>query len=77
MPPDKPATQAKWFDIWAAGVAINTMCVQHGFTGIVKQLGKQSSRLLPPKQVSYATTGARGTVESIRDSEAHRFSRRR
>ena len=30
----------RWVDIWAAGVAVNTMCIQHGFTGKGVWLGK-------------------------------------
>ena len=40
MPLNLPPTRASWFDIWAAGVAVNTMCVQHGFTGTSLWLGK-------------------------------------
>ena len=40
MPDNIPPTKASWFDIWAAGVAINTMCVQFGFKGEVRQLGE-------------------------------------
>ena len=39
MPSNLPPTEAKWFDVWAAGVAVNTMCVQHGFTGTAVGLG--------------------------------------
>ena len=42
MAPHLPPTAAKWFDIWAAGVAVNTMCIQHGFTGIAVGLGKST-----------------------------------
>ena len=39
-------TRADWFAIWAAGVEIETMCVQHGFNGTVSHLGKQPSTSL-------------------------------
>lgn len=39
MPRNLPPTIASWFDIWAAGVAVNTMCVQHGFSGTGVWLG--------------------------------------
>lgn len=39
MPPDSAPTEATWFDIWAAGVAVNTMCIQHEFTGNAIMLG--------------------------------------
>lgn len=42
MPHNLPPTNARWFDIWAAGVAVNTMCVHHGFTGTGFGLGKSS-----------------------------------
>ena len=44
MAPNQDPTQATWFDIWAAGVAINTVCVQHGLAGRVTDLGMFLSR---------------------------------
>ena len=40
MPSNLPPTRAKWSDIWAGGVAVNTMCVQHGLTGTAKWFGR-------------------------------------
>ena len=40
MPRHLPPTKASWFDIWAAGVAANTMYVQQGFTDTGVWLGK-------------------------------------
>ena len=40
MPSDSPPTLARWLDIWEAAVAVNTMCIQHGFTGKAVWLGK-------------------------------------
>ena len=39
-PADHPQTLASWYDIWLAGVAINTMCVQNGMSGSAIILGK-------------------------------------
>ncbi|KAM0802522.1 hypothetical protein BDR22DRAFT_961414 [Usnea florida] len=39
MPSNLPPTRARWFDIWAGGVAVNTMCVKYGFTGTANSLG--------------------------------------
>ncbi|KAI4280941.1 MAG: hypothetical protein L6R35_005793, partial [Caloplaca aegaea] len=33
-----PLDKVAWFDIWAAGVEIMTMCVQHGMSGVVGSL---------------------------------------
>ncbi|KAF6227539.1 hypothetical protein HO173_012178 [Letharia columbiana] len=38
MTPSKFGTKAKWFEIWAAGVPVNTMCIQHGFSGDNEQI---------------------------------------
>lgn len=40
MPQGVEPTLASWFDIWAAGVAVNTMCIKHGFTGTALWLGR-------------------------------------
>ena len=40
MPSSLPPTKARWSDIWKAGIAVNTMCIQHGFTGKAVWLGK-------------------------------------
>ncbi len=40
MTPSKFGTKANWFAIWAAGVAVNTMCIQHGFSGTAIHLGE-------------------------------------
>ena len=40
MPYDLPPTKARWRDIWRAGIAVNTMCIKHGFTGKGVGLGK-------------------------------------
>ena len=37
MTPSKFGTD--WFEIWAAGVAVNTMCIQRGFSGTGLHLG--------------------------------------
>ena len=38
--PGTQMTQSTWFDIWAAGIEIQTLCVEHGFNGTVSGLGK-------------------------------------
>lgn len=37
-----PASRTKesWFSVWAAAIAVNTMCIQYGFTGKADNLGK-------------------------------------
>ena len=40
MPPSKFRTTADWFDSWAAGIALNTTYIQHGFLSRVIYLGK-------------------------------------
>lgn len=37
-----PPSHAVWFDIWAAGVAINTMCVKKGMVGVAGHIGKSN-----------------------------------
>lgn len=32
--------RGKWFDIWAAGVEINTLCIKYGLVGKVENIGK-------------------------------------
>ncbi|KAL9047481.1 MAG: hypothetical protein Q9206_006746 [Seirophora lacunosa] len=39
MAPNLAPTLETWFKIWAAGVAVNTMCVQHGMMGKAVSLG--------------------------------------
>ncbi|CAD6592829.1 MAG: hypothetical protein ASARMPRED_006741 [Alectoria sarmentosa] len=31
-------TRASWWDIWSAGVAVNTLCIQNGLTGTSSDL---------------------------------------
>lgn len=33
-------TKASWWDIWTAGVAVNTLCIQNGLKGTSSDLGK-------------------------------------
>lgn len=40
---DTDFEKSSWINIWAAGVEINTLCVQHGMTGVVQQIGKLCS----------------------------------
>ena len=42
MPDGQAPTACSWYDIWAAGVVINTLCIQNGRTGIVEQLGSRA-----------------------------------
>ncbi|KAL9002841.1 MAG: hypothetical protein Q9188_004266 [Gyalolechia gomerana] len=37
--PEAGSVSGRWFDIWAAGVDIWTMCVQNSMSGIVTDLG--------------------------------------
>ena len=30
----------KWIDVWAAGVEIQTLCIQHGLIGSIFEIGK-------------------------------------
>ena len=39
MKPNPSLERAAWFDIWAAGVEIHTLGVQHGLSGMVHYLG--------------------------------------
>ena len=40
MPTTGELTKASWWDIWTAGVAVNTLCIQNGLKGIASDLGK-------------------------------------
>ena len=41
IPPTWPSlSRARWVDLWEAGIALNTMCIQHGMTGTAYQLGE-------------------------------------
>ena len=40
MTPSRFATNANWLRIWEAGVAVNTLCIQHGFSGTAYHLGR-------------------------------------
>ncbi|KAL8749643.1 MAG: hypothetical protein Q9184_006728 [Pyrenodesmia sp. 2 TL-2023] len=40
MVPARPYDSAAWYDIWAAGEAINAMCVRRGEEGVASHLGK-------------------------------------
>ena len=40
MADNAPPTTEYWFNIWAAGIEISTMCLQYGFTGRVDDLGE-------------------------------------
>ncbi|KAL8983205.1 MAG: hypothetical protein Q9177_005040 [Variospora cf. flavescens] len=49
-----PLDKVAWFDIWAAGVEIMTMCVQHGMSGVVGSLeGTPTAQdsLPPPESI--------------------------
>ena len=37
-----PPSHAVWFDVWAAGVALNTMCVKKGMVGVAGRIGKSN-----------------------------------
>ena len=39
MAPNVPATMSSWWEIWTAGVAVETMCVQRGMAGTAINLG--------------------------------------
>ena len=69
MPSNLPPTIAKWSDIWAGGVAVNTMCVQHGFTGTAQWFGGQSLGQAPLTLILRLHTSivvfAQGVVELI------------
>ena len=41
--------QASWYDLWAAGVAINEMCVRTGQLGTASDIG-ESQPLLEPRK---------------------------
>ena len=40
MPTTGDVTKASWWDIWTAGVAVNTLCIQNGLKGTSSDLGK-------------------------------------
>ena len=40
MPTTADVTRASWWDIWTAGVAVNTLCIQNGLKGTSSDLGK-------------------------------------
>lgn len=40
MPTTGEVTKASWWDIWTAGVALNTLCIQNGLKGTSSDLGK-------------------------------------
>lgn len=40
MPVTGDVTRASWWDIWTAGVAVNTLCIQNGLKGTSSDLGK-------------------------------------
>lgn len=40
MPTTGDVTKASWWDIWTAGVAVNTLCIQNGLKGTSNDLGK-------------------------------------
>ena len=42
MTSSRIATSANWLSIWEAGVAVNTMCIQFGFSGKAIYLGRYS-----------------------------------
>ena len=54
LDPGTEVSTARWFDIWAAGVVIQTTCIQHGLNGIVSYLGEQSSPVLDNLKESHA-----------------------
>ena len=70
MPAIKPPTQAKYFNIWAGGIAMNTMCIQHGYTGIVEQLGKHA--LILAERATYESDKC--VRSSFLVSKAHLYS---
>lgn len=46
MPPSKTLERESPNEVWEAAVAIATLCIQHGMTGMVDTLGKLPTRLV-------------------------------
>ena len=46
MEAEPESTKASWFDIWAAGIEVYTLCAQHGLSGSLGYLGEHYSQ--PP-----------------------------
>lgn len=41
--PGTTKTLSSWYDIWAAGVEIQTICIAHGLNGTILYIGKYAS----------------------------------
>lgn len=58
MPSDVGVVRAAWWDIWAAGVAVDTLCIKNGKKGTASNYGKSwwKSGILRRRLLAYTSS---------------------